>query len=171
MRLAPKEARFWDNLSWALAYKIPPEPDAAVDAAREALRLQPHFPGAYYHLGRALLARGDDEEAREAFERSLEQDPEFRTGHLGMAQYYLAVADYDAALEEMTEVGGKTTAIWYFYAAAIDAAAGHTEQALDTLGKSLDAGFRDFAVLDASPYFANLRQEPRYQALLARYRA
>ena len=169
VRLAPKEARFWDNLSWTLAYQIPADADGAVEAANEALRLQPLFPGAYYHLGRGLLARGDYEEARQAFERSLEQDPDFDSGHLGLAQYHLAVADYGAALVEIDASGGTRTAITYYYAAAIHAAAGDRDRALHDLEGAFDYGFRDFIVLDASPYFASLRDDPHYQELVRRY--
>jgi TolB-like protein/Tfp pilus assembly protein PilF len=169
VRLAPKEARFWDNLSWALAYQVPPEPDASIEAAREALRLQPIFPGAYYHLGRALLARGDTEQAREAFEESLEQSPDFMTGHLGLAQYHLAVGAYDEALREMDRFGRKTP-LQSFYIASIHAAAGDTDAALTALESSLETGFRDFAALDASPYLAAIRSDDRYRALLARFR-
>ncbi|HSA93791.1 MAG TPA: hypothetical protein VLE48_12330 [Terriglobales bacterium] len=38
------------------------------------------------------------------------------------------------------------------------------------LRQALAAGYRDFAYLDASPYLASLRSDPRYQALIRRYR-
>jgi hypothetical protein len=41
--------------SATLRYKRPPDPVAAEKASREALRLEPSFVPAYYHLGRALL--------------------------------------------------------------------------------------------------------------------
>jgi hypothetical protein len=31
-------------------------------------------------------------------------------------------------------------------------------------------GFGDFAALDASPYFASLREDPRYKQLVLQYR-
>jgi serine/threonine protein kinase/tetratricopeptide (TPR) repeat protein len=169
VRLAPKEPRFWDNLSWALAYQIPPDVDGSIEAARKALQLQPIFPGAYYHLGRALLARGDLEQAKDAFERCLEQSPDASTGHLGLAQYHLASGEYDAALREMDVVGAKTS-LTFFYLAAIHAASGDREAALRDLESSLEKGFRDFVTLDASPYLASLRDDSAYQALLDRYR-
>ena len=69
----------------------------------------------------------------------------------------------------MEAAGNKDTAIWYYYKAAIQSAAGETESALESLDSSLELGFRDFAVLQASPYFARLRDDSRYQSLLAHY--
>jgi tetratricopeptide (TPR) repeat protein len=49
--LNPNRGHAWDMLSWALCYKQPPDPVTAEKASREALRLQPSFVPAYYHLG------------------------------------------------------------------------------------------------------------------------
>jgi non-specific serine/threonine protein kinase len=169
VRLAPKEALYWDNLSWSLAYEIPPDADGSIQAAREALRLQPQFPGAYYHLGRGLLARGDNEEAREAFERALEQNPDFTSAHLGLAQYHLAAGATEAALYEIN-LFNRNTPLDYYYRAMIHADGGDVEAGFHNLQRSLETGFRDFAALDASPYLAGLRVDPRYRELLASYR-
>jgi hypothetical protein len=36
--------------------------------------------------------------------------------------------------------------------------------------KAFEMGFKDFAVLDSSPYFSALRTDPRFQQLVQRYR-
>jgi adenylate cyclase len=169
VRLAPKESRYWDNLSWALAYQTPPDGQGAVDAAREAIRLQPHFPGAYYHLGRGLIAMRRYEEAREAFETMIEQDPDFGARNIGMAQYYLAVGEYEAALEEIDRDAARDTVMVNYYRAAILAASGDADGALAGLETILEKGFRDFVTLEASLYFATVRDNPRYQDLISRY--
>jgi tetratricopeptide (TPR) repeat protein len=169
VRLAPKESRYWDNLSWALAYQTPPDGQGAVDAAREAIRLQPHFPGAYYHLGRGLIAMRRYEEAREAFETMIEPDPDFRARTIGMAQYYLAVGEYEAALEEIDRDAARDTVMVNYYRAAILAASGDADGALAGLETILEKGFRDFVTLEASLYFATVRDNPRYQDLISRY--
>jgi hypothetical protein len=57
-----------------------------------------------------------------------------------------------------------------FWASSAYAAQGDKEKALATLQKALDAGFRDFGALDASPYFSSLRSDPHYQQLIQHYR-
>ncbi|MGB8776387.1 MAG: hypothetical protein WCC78_19800, partial [Terriglobales bacterium] len=57
-----------------------------------------------------------------------------------------------------------------FWLAAAYAARGDKDKALATLQKTFEAGFRDFAVLDSSPYFSSLRTDPRFQRLTEHYR-
>jgi TolB-like protein len=170
VRLPPKEARFWDNLSWALAYQTPPDGEGAAEAARRAIELQPHFPGAYYHLARGLIALGRYEDAHEALDTMIGQDPDFGARHIGMAQYYLAVGDHERALAEMEQDPADTVMVLYYRAAAL-AAAGKTDEALKTLEMTLEKGFRDFATLEAGPHFATPREDPRFAKLLRRYRS
>ncbi|MEE8201305.1 MAG: tetratricopeptide repeat protein, partial [Candidatus Acidoferrales bacterium] len=106
IRLDPQDPLAWDLLSWALAYKQPPEAQEAEKAAREAIRLQPGYAGAYYHLGRALLLQGRYQEAIAAFEHVLELSSEFDAANLGLAQVYLAQGNYDRALAELEKVRG-----------------------------------------------------------------
>ena len=58
----------------------------------------------------------------------------------------------------------------FFYTASIHAAAGRDEDALKSLERAFTAGYRDFAGLEASPYFESLRGGPRYRDLVQRYR-
>jgi hypothetical protein len=44
------------------------------------------------------------------------------------------------------------------------------EKALAALQKAFTAGYRDFAAIDASPYFSTLRTDPRFEQLTQRYR-
>jgi hypothetical protein len=50
---------------------------------------------------------------------------------------------------------------------AIHAIQGETGQALDWLEKGYRAGFKDYVILELDPFFASLRQEARYQAVVA----
>jgi hypothetical protein len=87
-----------------------------------------------------------------------------------MAQLALAQANYDEALKYMSEIDTKKTTIDQYWLAAIYSAKGDKDKSLAAVQQALQTGFRDFAVLDASPYFANLRSDPRYQKLVAQYR-
>jgi tetratricopeptide (TPR) repeat protein len=88
---------------------------------------------------------------------------------MGLGQAYLAQGDYDKALAALTR-SAQPAGINYFWLSAAYAAHGEKEKGLATLQKAFEAGFRDFAALDASPYFSSLRTDPRYQQLAQRYR-
>ncbi|HEY4932324.1 MAG TPA: protein kinase [Terriglobales bacterium] len=168
VRLDPGNAESWDWLSWALAYEQPPEAVEAEKAAREAIRLQSSLAPAHYHLGRALLLQGRYDEARKAFERAAELgDTSFRD--MGIAQVDLAQGDYDAAAA-LLKPGAEKQALNSYWLSEAYAAKGDNAKALATLQKTLDMGFRDFAAIDASPYFSTLRKEPRFQQMIQRYR-
>ena len=155
-------------MSWALGYEQPPEALEAEKAAREAVRLAPSLPQAQYHLGRALLLQKRYEEAAAAFRRS--NDLGGNLGSTGMALLSIAQGNYDQALSLLqNDIGSKTGLLLYFQATAY-AGKGDKEMALATLQQSLGAGFRDFAAIDASPYFSVLRNDPRFKNLIQRYK-
>ncbi len=169
-RLEPDNPFAWDLLSWALGYEQPPDATEAEKAAQEAIRLQPTSAAAQYHLGRALIFQSRYQEAATAFQRAKELGSSHYQS-LGMAQLALAQANYDEALKNMSGTTDiKNTTIDQYWLAAIYSAKGDKYKSLAALQQALQTGFRDFAVLDASPYFANLRSDPRYQKLIAQYR-
>jgi eukaryotic-like serine/threonine-protein kinase len=167
-RSDPENSHLWDTLSWVLAYEQPPEAGEAEKAAREAIRLEPFLPVAHYHLGRALLLQGRYDEARMAFSRGRELG-ETEYADLGEAQVYLAEGNYDAALTSLLKNGKAKQAINSYFLSATYAAKGDREKSLSALQNTFDFGFRDFAAIENSPYFASLRSDPRFQKLIRRY--
>jgi len=169
-RLEPDNSLAWDLLSWALAYEQPPDAIEAERAAREAIRLQPTSAAAQYHLGRALLFQTRYQEAAVAFERAKDLGSS-NYENLGMAQLALAQGNYDQAIQYLsTRSLTKKTTMDQYWLAAIYSAKGDKDKSFAAMQQALQTGFRDFAALDASPYFANLRSDPRYQKLIAQYR-
>ena len=169
IRMDPQNSHAWDALSWVLAYEQPSQAVEAEKAAREAIRLQPSLAIAYYHLGRALLFQSRYEEASKAFERGGELG-NVSYVDLGEAQIDLAQGKYDAAVARLTKSGdSKKDAVFCYFLSAAYAANGDKEKALTTLQKTLDLGYRDFAAIDASPSFASLRSDPRFQQLIHHY--
>ena len=168
VRLEPENAHVWDTLSWVLAYEQPPEAAEAEHAAREAIRLEPTLPVAYYHLGRALVLQGRYDEANKTFERGAELG-EVSYSELGEAQVYLAQGNYDAAIARLLKKGEPKEAINSYFLSAAYAAKGDKEKALASLQRTFNLGYRDLAAINASPYFASLRSDPRFQQLIRRY--
>jgi eukaryotic-like serine/threonine-protein kinase len=169
IRLEPDNFQAWDALSGLLGYEQPPHAIEAEKAAREAIRLQPSVWATYYHLGRALMLQRRYQEAITAMEHAKELSPASPTADFGLAQVYLAQGNSGRALALLAKQDLRT-GIGFFWLGSAYAAHGDTEKALDTLQKAFSAGYRDFAALDASPHFSQLRSDPRYQHLIQRYR-
>jgi TolB-like protein/Flp pilus assembly protein TadD len=171
-RLDPQDAVAWDFSSWALAYEQPPEAVGAEKASREAIRLGFETMATYYHLGRALLLQGRYDEAGAAFEYAQNLSPTSSIPTMGLAQLYLAKGDYDRALSYWLRQpdNQRKAAVNAYFGASIYAARGEKEKALAELERALKADYRDFAALDASPYFNSLRSDPRFQQILKKYR-
>jgi len=171
-RLDPEDPDFWDGVAWALGYVQPPDAVGAEKAAREALRLGLRRMVIYYHLGRALYLQGRYDEAVAAMEQARKLSPQSSSPDLGLAQVYLSKGDNDQALSYWLRQPERlrNTAISAFWGASIYAARGEKEKALAELETALKGGYRDFAAIDASPYFNSLRSDPRFQQLLKRYR-
>ncbi len=167
-RLDANYAEAWDYLSWALAYQQPPDLPVAERASRESLRLGFSTMSSYYHLGRVLLLQKRYDEAIAAFEQARSLSPQSSTPGFGLAQVYLAQGDYDRALPLLLKQ--PRTAVTFFQLSSAYAGRGDKEKALATLEKALAAGYRDFAAIDASPYFSSLRADPRFQQLISHYR-
>lgn len=167
--LDPGNAIAWDMWSWALAYEQPPDALAAEKAAREAIRLDSSLLVANYHLGRALILQRQYSEANAAFERMKKLNPTGLQADLGLAQLYLAQGDSERALSLLKNLP-RSSALNSFWAASAYAAHGDKEIALTTIERAYNEGFRDFAAIDASPYFAALRSDPRFQKLIRQYR-
>jgi TolB-like protein/Flp pilus assembly protein TadD len=168
VRMDPEDSHAWDVLSWALGYEQPPEAVEAEKAAREAIRLQPSLTPALYHLGRALLLQGRYEEASKAFERTGELG-DLQYADFGQAQVYLAQGNYDAAITQLLKRGEPKEAVNAYLLSAAYAAKGDKEKALAQLQKTFNFGYRDFAAIEKSPYFAALRADPRFQQLVRQY--
>ncbi len=170
--MEPDDGRAWDSKSWALAYQEPPDGVTAEKASREALRLGYFTMITYYHLGRALLVQGRYEEAIAAFEQARALVRTSSIPDYGLPQVHLAKKEYDRASQMFFRIPEKQrhAAINRFVLSAIYAGRGDKEKALAELQKTFEAGYRDFAAIDASPHLVALRSDPRFQQLLRRYR-
>ena len=169
IELNADNAHAWDLLAWALGYMQPPDADGAEKAAREAIRLRPTLYPAYYHLGRALILQKRYAEAITTFQHEEDVNPNATLASMGLGQAYLAEGDYDKAVAAL-EKTMTPAAVNYFWLSAAYAARGDKDKALAALQKTFDHGFHDFGALESSPYFASLRGDARYEALVRRYK-
>ena len=166
IRLEPDNYLAWDLLSWALGYEEPPDAGEAEKAAREAIRLQPSSAASQYHLGRAFIFQGRYPEAEAAFHVA-GQVGDKTYEDMGMTQLALAQGNWAQAISFGSKLGSEhKTALAYYWMTAAYAGKGDKEKALASLQESFKLGFGDFAALDASPYFASLREDPRYKQLV-----
>ena len=170
LRSQPQNALAWDWLSWALAYRQPPDALESEKAAREAIRLEPARFMAEYHLGRALYLQGRYQEAREAFEKAKELSPTSSIPVLGLAQLYLAQGGAAQAVGLLKKRPAGQDPVDLFWLASAYSAHGERDKALSTMKKAFDVGFRDFAAIDASPNLATLHSDPRFERLIGQYR-
>ena len=88
-----------------------------------------------------------------------------------MSQLALAQGNYDQAISYLMNSGvvSKTAMDQYWLSTAY-AGKGDKEKALAALQNAFKLGFGDIGALDASPYFASLRDDPRYRQLVQQYR-
>jgi eukaryotic-like serine/threonine-protein kinase len=172
LRSQPQDANVWSDLSWVLTYLQPPDTLEAEKAAREAIRLEPSQCMADYFLGRTLYLQRRYQEARAAFEKAKELCPASVVGDLGLGELYLAQGDSERAVSLIEEVCSKRpkAAIYRFWLASAHSAHGDRDKGLATMEKAFNLGFRDFALIDASPDLAALRSDSRFQRLMHEYR-
>jgi tetratricopeptide (TPR) repeat protein len=91
-----------------------------------------------------------------------------REGRRGEAQGLLSQAK--GALEEAVEGGNGYVSVRY-YLAAICAIEGKKTEAYDWLEKAIEAGWRDYQVGLMDPWFENLRNDDRFQQMIASVKA
>jgi len=169
VKLEPENGFAWDLLSWALAYQQPPDAIGAEDAARRALLLNPRYINAYYHLGRALNLQGRYDEAINAFTQISNFQPDSDMPNLGLIQSYLEMGNLEMARMHLDNTHRGST-MNLSLTCFIEAADGNNEVALQCLEQLLELDYRDFATLDSSPHLDALRSDPRYKALIEKFR-
>jgi adenylate cyclase len=170
LRLEADNAVVWCLLAYSCNFQDPPDPRAAESAAREAIRIDPTWFLSYHQLGWALQLQGRYEEAVAAFEYGAQLSPAYRANYWGLGRVQLALGNYDEALASLEKAHslGETGELLVYMGAA-HAGLGDVDGALAAVEQGLARGFRDFDAIEGSPYFASLRDDPRFQALLEKY--
>ena len=121
-------------------------------------------------LGWTLLLQGRYEESAEAYQRGTEFNPDYYAVQFGLGSAHLELGNFDRALsafEVAHELDDSGDALVYI--AACHVGLGDIDQALATLEQGLERGFGPIDAVEGSPFFAPLRGDPRFVALVESY--
>ena len=94
------------HLSLGRAYAAGRQFESAIQAFRNALRLNPYFAAALYSLGTIYIVTGRLDEGIDAIRKSIAlspQDPFIGPSYARLAQAFLAMKDYEKAVENAEE--------------------------------------------------------------------
>ena len=163
----PRNYLAWDYLGWAQGYMTPPKAEDAERAIRRSIELNPDFINAQYHLARALLLQGNIAGASEAMRVFDERRPGSalsRAGHFWIEMFRGRPREALAALGT-----DKQTVLQLAWMAMAHAQLGELDVAFAALEKATAGGYRDAGELRASRWFAPLRSDPRFAAMLKKH--
>ncbi len=136
--------------------------DAAIASYRTVLSLNPGWSRVHYHLGQALLLKGDAQGALAEFEQ--ETNESYKRMGLPMAYHALGrKADSDAALAELIAKDEKYASynIAYVYAYR-----GEADKAFAWLDKAVEYGDTGLGGIVTENLFDNIRKDPRWLPFL-----
>jgi len=171
LRRDDDNAIVWCFLAFSCNMQAPPDPKGAEMAALEAIRRDPTWSSSYDVLGWALSLQGRYEEAAEAYQTGAELDPENWDALFGLGETHLELGNYGDALSAMEATRRLTeTGSVLVYIGAAHAGLGNVDEALASVKLGLELGFKNFDAIEGSPYFATLRDDPRFSALLASHK-
>jgi eukaryotic-like serine/threonine-protein kinase len=146
-----------------------------IAAYQESIKLRPNAPGTFRNLGDAYARVGRVADARAAYreairltEAELKVNPNDAVNVASLAVYYAKAGDRKMAREtlERAQQFAPANVQVLVRAAQVDAIAGDRAAALDALERAVAAGYSRKSIADEEE-FAVLKNEPRFQALVA----
>ena len=181
-RKRPTELRVQGLLAWLEMRRG--EPTKALERARRVVANNPDDTEGRPILAElAFLAGAPD--AEQLLEPLVEADPTTPSQYdaAGLRSMYALTLQQHGHGREAAELWGKSAAAArqqlaasaegpaaQMELAAIDAIQGNTDEAMDWLAKGYGAGWKDARQLELDPFFAPVRRDPRYQAVLTSMR-
>jgi TolB-like protein len=137
--------------------------DEAMSVFREMFALNPFVADANIRLGQALLISGDYDAALEEMNKGV------RDGHrlAGRALVFQAMGDSEGAATELDELIalGYT---WTYEIAMVHAYRGELDEAFTWLDRAIDRHDTSLILILGDPFMDNLREDPRFDAVLER---
>ena len=129
-------------LERGLAYQNEAKYNEAILQLKNALQIDPKFAPALHAIGRAYRAKSWSVDAMRELQRAVELEPDNLEARADLAQAYLDLDGWNAALEQADAMGGRvpeTAAELYVRAAALNGK-GDAQQAVTLLSKGLALG-------------------------------
>lgn len=172
--------------------------EEAIRLRRKSLELEPLGLGNRLMLGWDLMFSGQTEEAEVGLRQLLELDNRYPIGHLLLGQVLLlqdrpgealiemnlegeeewnqfgtvlaldSLGRHDEAVEATNKFIERYGEVWLYQVAVIYAYRDEADAAYDWLDRAYQERDSGMILLLADPFFANIREDPRWNALLAR---
>ncbi len=137
----------------------------AIAALEKTLELDSAFPITHEILGEAYLQSGDMEKAAAAFEK--ETHPVFRLS--GEALLHAMAGDKDEAGRILDRIIAEYRTVAAYQVAQITCLLGENERSFEWLELARRQRDPGLTLLKVDPLLDGIRQDPRYQSLLARF--
>lgn len=185
-KLNPRNAPLANKLG--IAHFQVQEYDRASSWYERALKIDKQLFEPQNNLGMVYYARRNYKKARRYFERALQLRPESASAHVNLGAAYLALKKPQEAFHEyrlaflldpeimerrssfgviLQTYSVEDMAQLHFLLAKSFAALGDIERCLAYLRRALEEGFREVELLQTEPEFALMREDIRFQQLLA----
>lgn len=141
--------------------------EQAIEQYLRAEELQPTSAGLRFHLGRAYVQKGMLAEATKEFETGARLTGG-NDGDASLAFGYAAAGRKDDALRVLNEISRADDLYSPYYLAAVHAALGNADQAMQQLERAFDERVGRLTFLNVEPMFDPLRNDPRFRDLCQR---
>jgi len=152
----------YNNLAWV--YAMDGRADDAIDAVKTLLMLAPKYNGAHITWGKALLLKGEPEQALEVI--LLEPSEVWRLFGLTIVYHSLGrPVDSDAALGKLIEGYAND---WAYYIALAAAWRGEADRAFEWLETAVQNRDASLTYVGIEPLFSGIHGDPRWRPFLDR---
>ncbi len=157
----------WCLLAFVRNISDPQDAARAEEAARQSLARDPTWFLSYHQLGWALQGQGRYEEAEVALLDGIAINAAYKSAYDVLGQVQLSLGKYEDALATMqTSLSLGQAPVDLVYLGAAQVLTGDEVGGLESVERAIELGFGDLSAVEGSPYFASVREDPRFQSLL-----
>lgn len=165
------ENKKWALTAWGRALSKQNKPEEAINKFKEALALDSLFVPAINSWGSALRRQNKHYESITKRKKALKINPDYTLAYTAIGLNYYSLKKYDSAMMWLQEGIKRNPKDGYGYGflASVYEAKGDIEKFYDYLELACENGFNLWTRLEDEPY-PRYVQEPRFQALIEKYR-